>query len=207
MSNTTFSTADPAASARNLPTDGPSRPASTPATRPHLRVTLFTIPFRSKMTAVDTDRLRADLDLVTQLSPKPGASAVSPGLVRLDHWSGLFLERGEDEGDWILEARTWDRPPPSTVDDWQMRAALAARRLDPAVPIPQAPPPANVISRACRPGRPTPDSPGLAPPRRTRRREPLLRAVQELIGRRRQAESPRPDRRFGKDVSRLTTAG
>lgn len=54
----------------------------------------------------------------------------------LDYWSRLFLVRGEADGDWSLEARTWGNPPEPLVHDWNVRAALAARQLDPRVPVP-----------------------------------------------------------------------
>jgi hypothetical protein len=75
--------------------------------RPPPRWTLFSIPFKSRMTDADAARLRASLDLVTYTIPKPGLFAASPGLVPLDSWSGLFLERGAGEDEWALEARTW----------------------------------------------------------------------------------------------------
>jgi hypothetical protein len=49
--------------------------------------------------------------------------------VPLDFWSGLFLERGGAEGEWVLEGRTWGHPPESVVHEWHVRAALAAREL------------------------------------------------------------------------------
>lgn len=109
------------------------------------RRTLFSIPFKSSMSDADLAHLHRELDLVTYLSPKPGVSGASPGVARLDTWSGLFLERGEGSDEWFLEGRTWDSPPKTTVHQWHIRAALAARELDPAVQIPrsessQAPP-------------------------------------------------------------------
>jgi hypothetical protein len=91
------------------------------------------------MTDADSARLRSNLDLVTYLAPKPGVSGASPGVVPLDFWSGLFLERGENDHEWTLEGRTWGHPPESLVDDWHARAALAAKELDPAVQIPTPP--------------------------------------------------------------------
>lgn len=99
-------------------------------------MTLFSIPFTSQMTDADLARLRTELDLVSYLSPKPGVSGASPGVVPLDFWSGLFLVRGEADGDWSLEARTWGNPPEPQVHEWHIRAALAARQLDPTVPVP-----------------------------------------------------------------------
>jgi hypothetical protein len=88
------------------------------------------------MSDADTARLRASLDLVIHLTPKLAASAVSPGLVRLDHWSGLFLERGDGKDRWVLKARTWGAPAETAVHGWHMLAALAARQLDPTVTLP-----------------------------------------------------------------------
>ena len=88
------------------------------------------------MADADVARLRASLDLVTHLSPKAGTFGISLGLVPLDSWSGLFLERGAGEDEWLLEACTWENPPESVIHEWHMRAALAARELDPTVPLP-----------------------------------------------------------------------
>ena len=106
---------------------------STPAGRRGL----FSIPFKSSMTDADLARLQRELDLVTYLSPKPGVSGASPGIVQLDFWSGLFLARGAGEGEWVLEAHTWGNPPAPLVHDWHVRAAVAAHELDPTVEIPQ----------------------------------------------------------------------
>lgn len=100
------------------------------------RRTLFQVPFRSEMSDADLARLHKALDLVTYLSAKPGVSGAQPGVVPLDFWSGLFLERGENDGEWQLVARTWGRPPEELVHEWQVQAALAARELDPAVTVP-----------------------------------------------------------------------
>jgi hypothetical protein len=100
------------------------------------RRTLFSIPFTSGMSDADFARLRSTLDLVIYSSPKPGVSGASLGVVPLDPWSGLFLERGAGENEWILEARTWGRPGESSVHEWQVRAASAARQLDRSVEVP-----------------------------------------------------------------------
>ncbi len=100
------------------------------------RQKLFSIRFKSSMSDTDASRLQRELDLVTYLTPKPGVSGASPGVVRLDDWSGLFLARGHNDGEWILEGRTWNDPPQPVAHDWHLRAALAARALDPTVQIP-----------------------------------------------------------------------
>jgi hypothetical protein len=109
---------------------------ATPERTTTRRHKLFSIPFRSSMSDADAARLHSELDLVTYLTPKPGVSGASLGVVPLDFWSGLFLEPGANDGEWVLEARTWGNPPESLVHEWQVRVALAARELDPAVQIP-----------------------------------------------------------------------
>lgn len=99
-------------------------------------VTLFSVPFKSEMTDADLARLHSSLDLVTYIRPKPGVSGARPGVVPLDFWSGLFLERDERDDEWLLEGRTWGNPPEPLVHEWHVRAALAARELDPTVEIP-----------------------------------------------------------------------
>lgn len=97
---------------------------------------LFSVPIKSQMTDADLARLGSQLDLATYLSPKAGVSGASPGVVALDFWSGLFLVRGKADGEWSLEARTWSNPPEPVVHEWHVKAALAARQLDPTVPVP-----------------------------------------------------------------------
>jgi len=87
----------------------------------------------------DAAFLSRTLDLTTHLHPKLHPSPTSPGVVRLDFDSGLFLQRGSTEGRWVLEGRTWGHPAPSTVREWHLRAAAAAHRLDPAVTVPTRP--------------------------------------------------------------------
>jgi hypothetical protein len=70
----------------------------------------------------------------------PEARLVS---ARLDHDSGLFLEPGDGQGQWVLEARTWGHPDPDTVHRWNVSAATAARRIDPTVELPQRRPDAG----------------------------------------------------------------
>ena len=127
-------------------TDSPvrSRPRSTPSTpvepvNPHHRGgrVLFEIRFNSPMSDLDLDRLRSVLDLSTHMFPKMRPDPNSPGVARLDHHSGLFLERGAGESQWLLQARTWGRPAPQTVHEWQLIAAQAAHQLDPRVSLPE----------------------------------------------------------------------
>lgn len=88
------------------------------------------------MSDADLAGLAGTLDLTTHMQTKPGVGPISPGLARLDFHSGLFLLRGATEDEWILEGRTWGDPARSTVHDWHIRAALAARQLDPTVKLP-----------------------------------------------------------------------
>ncbi len=77
------------------------------------------------MSDADVALLVRTLDLTTHMYPKPRRSP-APGAVRLDHYSGLFLELGAAEGQWVLEARTWGHPAPENVHEWQV--SLPARR-------------------------------------------------------------------------------
>jgi len=74
------------------------------------------------------------LDLTTHMDPKMRPSPNSPGVERLDHFSGLFLKRRAAEGRRVFEARTWGRPATHIVHEWQLLAADAAHRLDPTRP-------------------------------------------------------------------------
>lgn len=98
---------------------------------------LFTVPFCSEMTDADIARLQRSLDLWTHMAQKMHPSPNSPGLARLDHFSGLFLERGHSDGQWELEARTWGTPAPATAHEWHLVAANAARQLDRSVELPK----------------------------------------------------------------------
>jgi hypothetical protein len=98
---------------------------------------LFEVPFTSAMRDSDLAVLAHVLDLSTHMYPKMRPDPNSPGVARLDHFSGLFLERGADEGQWLLEARTWGNPAPQNVHEWQVLATQAARQLDPRVTLPE----------------------------------------------------------------------
>jgi hypothetical protein len=97
---------------------------------------MFSVPFSSPMSGGDVARLARTLDLTTHLHPKLHPSPTSPGVVRLDFESGLFLVRGANKGEWALEGRTWGDPLPQAVREWHLSAAVAARQLDPTVALP-----------------------------------------------------------------------
>lgn len=129
---------EPAARGRRAAAQRPGQPA-TPASARHGhggRV-LFEVPFASPMTDSDFALLARSLDLSTHMVQKMRPDPNSPGVARLDHFSGLFLERGETEGEWILEARTWGNPALESVHEWHVLAALAAHELDPGIKLPE----------------------------------------------------------------------
>jgi hypothetical protein len=123
----------PSARARlSGPTD---KAASTPRQRGP--TTLFQVPFASAMSDLDVALLARTLDLTTHMAPRLRPSPSSPGAVRLDARSGLFLEHGAADGQWVLEARTWGDPAPESIHEWHVLAAYAARLLDPIVNFPE----------------------------------------------------------------------
>ena len=97
---------------------------------------MFVVPFQTAMSDADIHRLNSVLDMSVHLHPKLHASPASPGVSRLDFFSGLFLVRGDRPREWRLEGRTWGAPAPQHVHGWHLVAADAARVLDPAVPTP-----------------------------------------------------------------------
>jgi len=113
--------------------------AAVETVNPHHRggQVLFEIRFTSPMRDVDLAHLAQGLDMSTHMYPKMRPDPNSPGVARLDQHSGLFLEHGRGEDQWLLQARTWGRPAPQTVHEWHLLAAQAARRLDPQVPLPE----------------------------------------------------------------------
>lgn len=98
---------------------------------------LFEVPFSSAMSDHDSALLGRMLDLSSRMNPKLGPRHESPGLARLDHSSGLFLNRGADEGTWVLQARTWGHPTAASVHGWHVLAADAAHQLDATVVLPE----------------------------------------------------------------------
>jgi hypothetical protein len=98
--------------------------------------TLFEVPFATGMSSLDLALLARTLDLSTRVNPVTLPRHETPGLARLDHFSGLFLKRGTVEGEWSLEARTWGHPTAQSVHEWHVLAAGAAHQLDPEVPQP-----------------------------------------------------------------------
>lgn len=117
------------------PAPATSAPTATPRHARGGRI-LFTVGFESAMTDSDVARLASELDLWSHMDTKLHRSPTSPGVARLDHFSGLFLERGDRDGTWVLEARTWGRPAPTIVHGWHLDAANAARQLDAKVQWP-----------------------------------------------------------------------
>jgi hypothetical protein len=99
---------------------------------------MFSVPFSSTMSDEHVARLARTLNLATHLHPKLRDSPASPGVVRLDFDSGLFLMRGANEDEWVLEGRTWGDPPEQTVHKWHLGAFVAAHELDPTVAPPVA---------------------------------------------------------------------
>jgi hypothetical protein len=130
---------DHAAMRGRLPTPDPSA-ASAPRRNPsaHDRggEVIFEVVFTSAMNDLDLAVLAHLLDLSTHMHPKMRPDPNSPGVARLDHFSGLFLERGTVEGQWRLEGRTWGRPAPETIHEWHVLVAQAARQLDSEVTLP-----------------------------------------------------------------------
>lgn len=114
-----------------------SEPAT--ATNPHRRGgrVLFGIHFTSTMASADLELLRRQLDMTTHVEHKLPADPNSPAVARLDQYSGLFLERGDDDRHWLLQARTWGAPLAQTIHEWHVRAAQVVRQLDPAIALPE----------------------------------------------------------------------
>jgi hypothetical protein len=97
--------------------------------------TLFEVPFASAMQDGDLALLARRLDLSTHTPLLPSHDSL--GFARLDHSSGLFLERGGAEGHWTLRARTWNHPASQSIHDWHVLAASAANELDSTVLLPE----------------------------------------------------------------------
>lgn len=124
--------------AHRLPRSVEPTPLSAPISRRPASgaVTLFEVPFATAMSNHDLVLLARTLDLSTRVHPVTLPRHQTPGLARLDHFSGLFLKRGVVEGEWSLEARTWGHPTEQRVHEWHLLAAGAAHQLDPKVPLP-----------------------------------------------------------------------
>jgi hypothetical protein len=132
--------------ARAHPAPHPTPTAGPPAGD---AVTLFEIPFVTAMSDSDLALLARTLDLSTRMHPKLRPRHNSPGLARLDHYSGLFLNRGVVEGQWMLEARTWGRPAAQSVHEWHVLAAGAAHQLDSTVTLPERLSASSPVSLRC----------------------------------------------------------
>jgi hypothetical protein len=117
------------------PAPGQALPPPTATTGARYRL-MFVVPFHTAMTDADIHRLNRVLDMSVHLHPKLHASPASPGVSRLDFFSGLFLVRGDRPQEWRLEGRTWAAPAPQLVHGWHLVAADAARLLDPTVATP-----------------------------------------------------------------------
>ena len=113
----------------------PSVPAC--ASRSRGGTVLFQVGFASAMGDCDLALLARALDLWTHMTPKMRPDPTSPGVARLDHFSGLFMERRPTQGQWLLEGRTWGHPAAQSVHEWHLLAAQAAHQLDPNVELPE----------------------------------------------------------------------
>jgi hypothetical protein len=93
-----------------------STPVKLPGRAPEVgAVKLFAVPLASAMSDQDVSSLVLALGFDTRSAAAgspPEARLVS---ARLDHDSGLFLEAGEAQGQWVLQARTWGHPDPESV--------------------------------------------------------------------------------------------
>lgn len=119
------------------PTAGHSSPPGAAARHGRGGTVLFEVRFTSSMTDAELGRLARWFDLSTSLHPKQHPDPTSPGVARLDHFSGVYLERGASEDEWVLEGRTWGHPAPESVHEWHVVATGAAHELDPTVTPPQ----------------------------------------------------------------------
>jgi hypothetical protein len=114
------------------------RSTPTPGRVPEVAaVKLFAIPLTSAMSDRDLSSLALALDFDARVAVAGSPPEARLGPARLDHDSGLFLEAGEGQGQWVLEARTWGHPDPESVHRWNVSAATAARRIDPTVELPK----------------------------------------------------------------------
>ena len=91
----------------------------------------------ARLSGLDLALLERTLDLSIRMHAKMHPRPDSSAFVRLDHYSGLFLERGAAEGQWMLQARTWGHPAPQSVHEWHLVAAGGAHQLDPTVTLPK----------------------------------------------------------------------
>ncbi len=122
---------------RTRPPAPAPRHGASPARHGRGGTVLFEVPFKSAMTDGDLALLARLLDVSTHMYAKQRPNPTSPGVARLDHFSGLYLERGPSEGEWVFEVRTWGHPAPESVHEWQLLATQAAQQLDPSVGTPE----------------------------------------------------------------------
>lgn len=113
-----------------------SAPAPQAAPGP-LYELLFSIPFHAPPDAPLGALLGSQLDMTMSYEPKMGVAPQALGFARLDLSSGLILVKGQEEGDWTLECRSYRPPPPERVHEWEVRTAIAIGRIDPSVKPPQ----------------------------------------------------------------------
>ncbi len=108
---------------------------------PRGATTLFEVPFAGAMSGLDLALLERTLDLSIRMHAKMHPRPDSPAFVRLDHYSGLFLERGAAEGQWMLQARTWGHQHrrASTNGTWWPPAARTSSTLPSPFPSAYAP--------------------------------------------------------------------
>jgi hypothetical protein len=111
-------------------------PAAAAAPGP-LYELLFAIPFHAAPDALLGAVLGSQLDMTMSYEPKMGVAPQALGFARLDYSSGLILVKGQDEGDWTIECRSYRPPAPERVHEWEVRTAVALQRIDPSVKMPR----------------------------------------------------------------------
>lgn len=115
----------------------PAQVSGPSSGRPRGATALFEVPFASAMSELDLALLERRLDLSTRVHAEMHPRPDSPAFVRLDRYSGLFVECGAAEGQWMLQARTYGRPAPQSVHEWHVVAAGGAHQLDRTVTLPK----------------------------------------------------------------------
>lgn len=97
---------------------------------------VFEVRFRSSMNGLGLELLRRQLAMTSHVEHKLPVDPNSPAHAQLDQSTSLLLEHGQDDDDWVLQARTWGEPSACTVHGWEVCVTQVAHQLDPGVAIP-----------------------------------------------------------------------
>ena len=89
----------------------------------------FSLPIHAELSGRPLGLLVSELGMWTHVQPKQERS-IPYAMAQLDPYTGLYLLRGEAEGQWTLQCRAYRPPPPASLRQWRLHADWVVAQLD-----------------------------------------------------------------------------